>query len=389
MIVCIPPLPLDRWQSGLHDKALRLTDVGIKAKSNVYCTLANYPSLFLAWLRLGAYLLRRSTLPDRERELVILRAVARSHGRYPLAQHIDIGRQCGLDDGEIETIIQCRESPVPQSLDNRLTRAVDELVAGAALNDGTWEALRTDLTLHQCLDLVATAAFYRLASWFLNASGTPLEAGKQTYEPAVDSKRITITAEAYNGLPRFAPLAPSDWPKDPLDETSGWPRFKNRPELRQAGVYQTFANHAQLFTAIGGLMAHILDENSLSDRARELVIVRACARARGTYPYRKHFRIGRKAGLSEHELKAAGALYPCGLTGLEQILLDMADGLYVQNDLSNDIWNRAQALLTMLQIMDVIIVSGFYNLVSAMLNVAKTRLEVGEDNLPDHFHGKE
>ena len=88
-------------------------------------------------------------------------------------------------------------------------------------------------------------------------------------------------------------------------------------------------------------------------------------------------------------MKAAGALYPCGLTGLEQILLDMADGLYVQNDLSNDIWNRAQALLTMLQIMDVIIVSGFYNLVSAMLNVAKTRLEVGEENLPDHFHGKE
>ncbi|MCS5573071.1 MAG: carboxymuconolactone decarboxylase family protein, partial [Pseudomonadales bacterium] len=91
-----------------------------------------------------------------------------------------------------------------------------------------------------------------------------------------------------------------------LMETAESPRFKNRPELRQAGVYQTLANHPNLFRAIGGLMTHILDKNSLADRLREIVIVRACARARGAYPYYQHLRIGRQAGLTEAELSSLG-----------------------------------------------------------------------------------
>ena len=37
------------------------------------------------------------------------------------------------------------------------------------------------------------------------------------------------------------------------------------------------------------------------------------------------------------------------------------------------------------QLMDAIVICGFYGLVSAILNVARTPLEPGSDHLPQHF----
>ena len=59
---------------------------------------------------------------------------------------------------------------------------------------------------------------------------------------------IILGILAATALPRFidvqddAQLAVADWPQELLAETAEWPRFKDRPELRKAGVYQIFAN---------------------------------------------------------------------------------------------------------------------------------------------------
>ena len=130
---------------------------------------------------------------------------------------------------------------------------------------------------------------------------------------------------------------------------------------------------------------HILHRNSLPDRAREAAIIRACARARGAYPYRQHVGIGRSAGVTEAELAVLGQLQPAGLDGELRVLVEMVDGLYRDNDLDDGVWARAQAAFSNDQIMDVILICGFYGLVSAVLNVARTPLEPGSDSLPKHF----
>ena len=81
--VRIPPLPLERWQAGLLDKVNGLSYGKLQAGKNVYRTLANHPRLFVAWMQLGVYLLQRSSLGEREREMVILRTTALASGRYP------------------------------------------------------------------------------------------------------------------------------------------------------------------------------------------------------------------------------------------------------------------------------------------------------------------
>jgi alkylhydroperoxidase family enzyme len=386
MAARVSPLPLEQWPTGLLEEAHKLTNGGINAENHVYCTLANYPSLLLAWLRLGAHLYRRSTLPPRQRELVILRAAARSAGRYPLAQHIVVARQCGIDEEEIAAVVSGSAITAGEDLDKGLLLAVDELLASGALGETTWDALRSCLTVPQCLDLTATTAFYRLASWFLNCCRTPLERDQSPASIDAGEAQAQLAGDAYNGVPRIAQLAVADWPQELLAETAQWPRFKDRPELRKAGVYQTFANHPALLDGIGGLMAHILSENSLSDCMREIVIIRSCARACGAYPYRQHVRIGREVGLSEYDLTALAQLQPRGMSKPAGLLASMVDALYRDNDIDDRLWPQVTEKLTDEQFMDVIVVSGFYSLVSSVLNVARTTLEPGDADLPAHFY---
>ena len=383
--VRIPPLPLDRWQAGLLDKVKELSDGKVQADKNVYCTLANHPPLFIAWMQLGVYVLRRSSLAGREREMVILRATALAGGRYPYAQHVEIGQQCGLNSADIAAILTGPRSPHWQTADRRLLTAVDELIAGGALNDATWDNLLSGLTVPQCMDIAATVAFYRLAAWLLNACRTPLEDTRQRIDMTAQDPEASFEANAYRGEPRIPALPPEDWPAELLAQTARWPGLKARPELRRAGVYATLANHPALFQAIGGLAVHVFHRNSLPEKARELAIIRACARARGAYPYRQHVGIGRGAGLTKAEITAVGKLRPRGLGPETQVLLEVVDALYRNNDLDDEVWALAQAAFSTEQIMDVILICGFYGLISAVLNVARTPLEPGIDSLASHF----
>ena len=381
----IPPLPVDCWRAGLRDEIEALSGPDLQVDRKVFCTLANHPRLFVAWMQLGAHALGRSSLAGREREMAILRATALSAGRYPFAQHVEIGRQCGLDNEDILALLAGPSSPHWRTPDRLLLTAVDELIAGNALNDATWNGLRSGLGIAQCMDVVATVAFYRLAAWTLNVCRTPLEDGQTEIDKAARDSRQSLEATAYRGAARIPRLPPRDWPPELLAATAQWPGLAARPELRRAGVYETLANHPVLFQAIGGPAVHILHRNSLPDRARELAIIRACARARGAYPYRQHVGIGRSVGLTEAEIAAVGRLRPSGLDTETQVLVEMVDALYRDNDLDDDLWGRAQAVFSTEQIMDAILICGFYGLISAVLNVARTELEPGSDNLPERF----
>ena len=383
--VRIAPLALENWQAGLLDRIKALTDGIVQADKNVFCTLANHPPLLVAWMPLGVHLLGRSSLAAREREMVILRTTALAGGRYPYTQHVEIGRQCGLDGEDFAALLAGPTSPHWGPADRLLLTAIDELFAGGALNDATWEGLLSRLSVPQCMDVPATVAFYRMAAWMLNACRTPLDEGQQLPGMATTGSVQRLEASAYRGVPRIPTVPPRDWPAELLEATAQWPGLKARPELRRAGVYATFANHPALFQAIGGLAVHILHGNILPDRAREVAIIRACARARGAYPYRQHVGIGRSAGVTEAEIPVLGQLQPAGLGGDLRVLVEMVDGLYRDNDLDDGVWARAQAVFSDDQIMDVILISGFYGLISAVLNVARTPLEPGSDSLPKHF----
>lgn len=69
----------------------------------------------------------------------------------------------------------------------------------------------------------------------------------------------------------------------------------------------------------------------------------------------------------------------------ERILMELIDALFRKNDIDDRVWALARMEFSIEQLMDAIVIGGFYGLVSAILNVARTPLEPGSDHLPQHF----
>jgi alkylhydroperoxidase family enzyme len=144
---------------------------------NIFRTLANHPALTKRWLVFGNHVLAKSTLPARERELLILRIGWLCRAGYEWGQHVVIGKASGLSDEEIARIAKGPDAPGWSAGDRALLRATDELHADAFVSDATWAELAGRFSTQQLMDLVFTVGQYNLVSMALNTFGVQPEPG--------------------------------------------------------------------------------------------------------------------------------------------------------------------------------------------------------------------
>ncbi|MEO6724318.1 MAG: carboxymuconolactone decarboxylase family protein [Blastocatellia bacterium] len=144
---------------------------------NIFRTLAHHPKLLERWMVFGTHVLSKSTLPAREREMLILRIGWLCRSEYEWGQHVLIGSQAGLTDEEIERIKAGPDASGWSELESALLRAVDELRAEAFISNPTWQALIVHLNRQQMLDLIFTVGQYNMVSMALNSLGVQLDEG--------------------------------------------------------------------------------------------------------------------------------------------------------------------------------------------------------------------
>lgn len=149
---------------------------GAETSLNIFRTLAHNRGLLKGFLQLGSHLLRAGVLPERERELVILRVGWRAAAEYEFGQHRGLGRNAGLTDDEISRLTtEALGEWAPA--DRALVTMVDELCAHDMVSDETWQALSACWSEAELLELLVLAGFYRLVSGLLNSAGVALEEG--------------------------------------------------------------------------------------------------------------------------------------------------------------------------------------------------------------------
>jgi alkylhydroperoxidase family enzyme len=151
---------------------------------NIHATLAHHPKLLKRWTVFGNHVLFKSTLPAREREILILRIGWLCGSEYEWGQHVEIGRRSGLGDEEITWIAEGPEAPGWTETDALLLRATDELHADAFISDSTWKALSERWNTQQLIDLVFTVGQYNLVSMALNTLGVQRDPGVPGFPPA-------------------------------------------------------------------------------------------------------------------------------------------------------------------------------------------------------------
>jgi len=171
----LPPLDASEWS----DEQRQLLDSGKMGGRvlNIFRTLVRHPKLMKRWLVFGNHVLNKSTLPPREREVLILRIGWLCRCEYEWSQHVEIGRACGLEDVDFRRIKDGPEAEGLVPLDALLLRATDELHADAVIHSETWRSLAEHWNEQQLLDLVFTVGQYNLVSMALNTLGVPLDEG--------------------------------------------------------------------------------------------------------------------------------------------------------------------------------------------------------------------
>ena len=153
---------------------------------NIFTTLANHPKLFEKYMGMSTYIARESTLPRREREILILRIGWLCRSEYEFGQHTLAGKSAGLTDEEIKRITEGPKAPGWVPFDATLLQAVDELHADTFITDATWNALAKRYNQQQLMDLVATVGQYNLLSMYLNSFGVQLDEGVPGFPKSKD-----------------------------------------------------------------------------------------------------------------------------------------------------------------------------------------------------------
>ncbi len=181
--------PIDPHDENTPAEALELLERfarndgrGVDGQLNIFKTLAHHPDLLRRWTVFGNHVLYKSSLPARERELVILRVGWCCNSGYEWGQHCVIGERAGLTPEEIRRIAEGPQAAGWTETESALLRAVDELHADSFVSDDTWAVLQRSFDTRQLIDLVFAIGQYHLVSMALNTLGVQLDPGVPTFE---------------------------------------------------------------------------------------------------------------------------------------------------------------------------------------------------------------
>ncbi|MGY9074102.1 MAG: carboxymuconolactone decarboxylase family protein [Acidimicrobiales bacterium] len=144
---------------------------------NLFKVFANHPKLMKRFNLLGGFILNKGLLPEREREIVILRVGANAVSRYEFGQHTVIGKRCGMADEEIRALLRPADAHAWSEDDSALIAMADDLCADDCVSDNTFDRLRSRWNDAEIIELVMVAGFYRMVSGFLNSMGIELDGG--------------------------------------------------------------------------------------------------------------------------------------------------------------------------------------------------------------------
>jgi alkylhydroperoxidase family enzyme len=142
--------------------------------------------------------------------------------------------------------------------------------------------------------------------------------------------------------------------------------------------------NAMLFSpAIGAklqaLGADIRYSARLAARSREIAILEVARARRSEFEWHAHARIGRAAGLTEDEIDAIRTGAVVALPPSEAIVRDVAKMLVTTRDLDDDLFGRAEPVLGVAALSEIITLVGYYDLLALSLRVWRTPLPPGAE----------
>ena len=149
-------------------------------------------------------------------------------------------------------------------------------------------------------------------------------------------------------------------------------------------LFRTFVRNLPMTAAMSGWGGYELSKRlSLSIREREIIIDRTCARCGCEYEWGVHVAFfAERAGLSAAQIASlvyGGAGDPCWADERDRLLIEAADALHERADIGDDLWRRLAREFGPEQLLDLLMLAGWYHAISFTANAARV---AGEDGAP-------
>lgn len=176
--------------------------------------------------------------------------------------------------------------------------------------------------------------------------------------------------------PRIAPLE-APFAPEVEEELARWmPPGSPLPPL---ALFRLLATDLPLARAMRALGSHLLSRRLLLPlREREIVIDRVCARSGCEHEWGVHVAaFGGAAALSEEDVAATlappGTRAPSGAR--EALLVELVDVLHDTGAVGDDLWARLAAHWDERQLLELLVLCGWYRLISLVANGVRLPLE--------------
>jgi 4-carboxymuconolactone decarboxylase len=183
--------------------------------------------------------------------------------------------------------------------------------------------------------------------------------------------------------PRIAPLEPP-FDAEIAEELARWmPRNSPIPPL---ALFRTLARHLPLAQAMLPLGKYLLGRTAtLGIREREIVIQRVCARLGCEYEWGVHATVfGTPAGLDTKTIKATVLGRPDDKVwqSTDALLIRLVDELHYGACVSDALWTELTAHFSPEQLLEVLVLAGWYHLIAFVANGATVEREPWAQRFP-------
>ena len=154
-------------------------------------------------------------------------------------------------------------------------------------------------------------------------------------------------------------------------------------ETRPLNIFLTLAKNEDLFTSFLSLGGYLLSRRgTIPRREREIVILRVGWCARSEYEFGQHTVIGKHVGLTDDEIQRLASDDVTGWSDDDAALVAMTDELCRDDVVSTPTWARLSARWSEDQLLELLVLAGFYRLVSGFLRSVGVQREPGTPGFP-------
>lgn len=147
------------------------------------------------------------------------------------------------------------------------------------------------------------------------------------------------------------------------------------PGVAPLVLFTTLARSERAFQRF--MAAGLLDKGPLSLRDREIMIDRTCARTGSEYEWGVHIALfAERAKLTKAEVAATLAHEAAEVwTPRERLIVRLADELHDTSTIGDELWSALKGEFSDEQILELILLAGFYHTVAYLTNGLKLPLE--------------